>query len=94
MGVVVQLPARHYPPRPGSRERIILRKRLAIEYRSGASIRAIAQTHVLSYYFTRRILIEADIVFRTRARRRRLQLVRVATERAPTVNGEHRDGVR
>lgn len=80
MGVVVRLRTRHAPPRVGSSERFVLGKRLAIEYRSGASIRAIAEKHRLSYYLTREVLIESGITFRFTARRSRLRLVRPAND--------------
>jgi hypothetical protein len=53
----------------------MLGKRLAVEYRSGASIRTIAQKHRLSYYLTREVLIESGVTFSFTARRPRLRLV-------------------
>lgn len=75
MGVVVRLRARRAPPRVGSSERFILGKRSAVEYRSGASIRTIAQGHQLSYYLTRQVLIESGVTFRFSASRPRIRLV-------------------
>ncbi len=75
MGVIVQLPARSSRPQPGSCERFLLSRRLAIEYRSGASIRGIAAGHGLSYYYTRQLLIETDTTFRTTTRPATLRLV-------------------
>lgn len=56
-------------PAPPSPERARTAVRLAAEYAGGASIRAVATRHNISYGHTRRLIIEGGGQMRLRGRR-------------------------
>ncbi|MFD8774548.1 helix-turn-helix domain-containing protein [Streptomyces sp. NPDC059916] len=55
-----------YPPRLRGDEREAMRKTLAKKYDAGASIRALAAEHGLSYGLTRGLLLEQRVTLRSR----------------------------